>query len=212
MAGANPVREDDSLLSQLDRTLYKYETLLALISGFAVFSLMILAVINVGGRNAFSAPLPGYIDWIEQIMPIIAFIGISYCQRLGGHIRMDILVGQIRGRLLWFVEAIGVFFMLLLVLVMMWGSWEHFTRSFDYGAPLWSRDSSLDIRLPLWPAKLLAPVAFAFIALRLMLQLIAYCKAFINNEKNPVAVPMIEDAATVAANEAASVSAQQTKT
>ena len=211
MAGANPVHEDGSVISQLDSTLHKYETLLALIGGFAVFSLMILAVINVGGRNAFSAPLPGYIDWIEQIMPIIAFIGMAYCQRLGGHIRMDIIVGQLRGRMLWLIEAIGVFFMLLLVLVMLWGSWEHFARSFDLSAPYWSRDSSLDIRLPLWPAKLLAPLAFAVFALRLMLQLIAFVKAFIKNEKTPAAVPMIEDAATVAANEAASVSAQKSR-
>ena len=212
MAGANPVHEDDTLISQLDQTLYKYETLLALIGGFAVFSLMILAVINVSGRNFFSAPLPGYIDWIEQVMPIIAFIGMSYCQRLGGHIRMDIVVAQIHGRSLWLVEAIGVFFMLLLALILMWGSWAHFGRSFDFSAPYWSRDSSLDIRLPLWPAKLLAPVAFAVISLRLALQFVAYIKAFRNNEETPVAVPLIEDAATVAANEAASVSAQQQQT
>ncbi len=207
MAGANPVNEDDTLISQIDRKLHEYETLLALISGFAVFSLMILAVINVGGRNMFSAPLPGYIDWIEQAMPLIALIGMAYCQRLGGHIRMDILVAQVKGRMLWLIEAIGVFFMLLLVFIMLWGSWEHFARSFDFNAPMWSRDSSLDIRLPLWPAKLLAPIGFAVIALRLTLQLVAYTKAFIEDDDNPVAVPLIEDAATQAANEAASVSA-----
>jgi len=207
MAGASPIREDDSFLSQLDRTLFRYETWLALIGGFAVFSLMLLAVVSVGGRNFFNAPLPGYVDWIEQVMPLIAFIAVSYCQRLGGHIRMDILVGQLKGRSLWIIEAIGVFIMLVLMLILMWGSWAHFERSFDFDAPLWSRDSSLDIRLPLWPAKLLAPVAFAVLCVRLLIQLYAYILAFINNDEFPIAVPLIEDAATVAANEAASVSA-----
>ena len=64
----------------------------------------------------------------------------------------------------------------------------------------------MDIALPLWPAKLLAPVAFSVLALRLALQLVAYARAFINNEASPVAVPLIEDAATQAANEADTVS------
>ena len=206
MAGASAVLEDDSFVSRLDQILYRYETWLALLGGFSVFLLMLLAVFSVVGRNFFNAPLPGYVDWIEQAMPIIAFLGIAYCQRLGGHIRMDILVSNLKGRYLWLSEAVGVFFMLLLTLLLMWGSWSHFERSFDFAQPLWSRDSSLDIRLPLWPAKLIVPVSFAILSLRLALQFYVYVRAFMQNEEFPVAVPMIEDAATVAANEAASVS------
>jgi TRAP-type C4-dicarboxylate transport system permease small subunit len=91
----SPVLEDDSLLSKLDRTLYKLETQLALIGGLAAFSLMLLAVVSVAGRNLFNHPLPGYVDWIEQAMPLLAFVGVSYTQRLGGHIRMDILIGDV---------------------------------------------------------------------------------------------------------------------
>ncbi|GIT27686.1 MAG: hypothetical protein CM1200mP41_37300 [Gammaproteobacteria bacterium] len=29
----------------------------------------------------------GYIDWVEQVMVIFAFIGVAYCQREGGHAR-----------------------------------------------------------------------------------------------------------------------------
>ncbi len=206
MAGSSSVREDGSLLSRLDRGLFRLESWLALISGLAVFSLMLLAVFSVGGRNAFNQPLPGYVDWIEQVMPLIAFLGIAYCQRLGGHIRMDMLVGMLKGRALWTAEFLSVLVMLILMILLVWGSWAHFERSFDWAAPLWSRDSSVDIRLPLWPAKLLAPVAFSVLALRLLLQLWGYARAWIRDERDPVAVPLIEDAATVAANEAATVS------
>ncbi len=167
MSAGSSVLEDGTLLSKLDRNLFRIETVLALIGGLAVFSLMILAVVSVGGRNFFNAPLPGYVDWIEQAMPLIAFIGVAYCQRLGGHIRMDILISTLRGRPLWLFEIAGTLLMLVLMLLLVWGSWAHFDRSFDWNAPLWSRDSSLDIRLPLWPAKLLAPVAFAVLSLRL---------------------------------------------
>ena len=98
MAGGASVLEDGSVLSRIDRELYKLESILALVSGFAIFSLMMLAVVSVGGRNLMNMPLPGYVDWIEQVMPLIAFMGIAYTQRDGGHIRMDILISKLRGR------------------------------------------------------------------------------------------------------------------
>ncbi len=206
MSSASSVLEDDSLLSRLDQMLFKLETWLALLGGLAVFGLMVLAVVSVSGRNLFNHPLPGYVDWIEQAMPLIAFIGISYTQRLGGHIRMDILVGKLTGRSLWLVEFISTLIMLVLMLLLVWGSFAHFQRAFDFSAPLWSRDSSLDIRLPMWPAKLIVPVAFSVLSLRLLLQLWGYFNAFMSGTSTPIGVPLVEDAATVAAREAASVS------
>ncbi len=210
MAGSSLVLSDDSLLSRLDRTLYRLEGWLALLSGLTVFSLMVLAVVSVIGRNGFQSPLPGYVDWIEQAMPLIAFMGIAFTQRDGGHIRMDMLVGALKGRPLYLFEFITTAAILLLMVLMVWGSWAHFSRSFDFAAPMWSRDSSMDIALPLWPAKLLAPVAFSVLCLRLVLQLWAYGRAFLRGEERPVAVPLVADAATQAAMEAEHVSGHDT--
>ncbi|MGB0660813.1 MAG: TRAP transporter small permease subunit [Mangrovicoccus sp.] len=206
MAGAANVFTDDSLLSRLDQQLYRLEGVFALLSGLAVFGLMLLAVVSVTGRNFFNAPLPGYVDWIQQAMPLIAFMGIAYTQRNGGHIRMDMLVGALKGRPLFIVEFLTSFVMLVLMILLVWGTWAHFQRSFDFAAPLWSRDSTMDIGLPIWPAKLLAPVAFAVLCLRLVLQLFAYGRAVITGDPQPVAVPLPVDAATQAAMEAEQVS------
>ncbi|AVO39157.1 TRAP transporter small permease subunit [Pukyongiella litopenaei] len=208
MAGHHSVLEDDSLLSRLDRRLLGLERVLALLSGLAVFSLMLLAVRSVGGRVTLNAPLPGYVDWIEQAMPLIAFMGIAYVQRDGGHIRMDILIGRLRGRALWLAELVSVLLMLALMVAMVWGSWAHFLRSFDFAAPLWSRDSTIDIGLPIWPAKLLAPIAFSVLCLRLLLQAWGYGRAFVTGATAPVAVPLIQDAAAQAAAEAEQLEGQ----
>lgn len=205
MAGSASVLEDGSTLSRLDRALFKLESFFALLSGLAIFALMFLAVFSVGGRKFFNAPLPGYVDWIEQAMPLIAFMGVAYTQRLGGHIRMDILVARLKGRALWIAEFVTAFFMLALMLLLVWGTWAHFQRSFDFAAPMWSRDSSMDIALPIWPAKLLVPVAFSVLCARLMIQLIAYGRAVVLGLEAPVAVPLIESAAEQAAREAQSV-------
>lgn len=209
MAGQASVLEDQSLLSRIDRRLLSLEQALALLSGLAVFSLMVLAVVSVGGRNAANIPLPGYVDWIEQVMPLVAFMGISYVQRDGSHIRMDIVVGRLQGRALWFVEMITVLLVLVLMVALVWGSWAHFQRSFDFNAPLWSRDSSIDIGIPIWPAKLLAPVAFSVLCVRLVLQIWGYGRAFVLGLANPVAVPLIQDTVAQAAAEAEQLEGQE---
>ncbi|MEL6313645.1 MAG: TRAP transporter small permease [Pseudomonadota bacterium] len=200
MATPSLVLQDGSALSTLDRKLLVLERLFALLSGLAVFSLMVLAVVSVSGRNFMNAPLPGYVDWIEQAMPLIAFMGVAFVMREGGHIRMDILVGQLRGRALYLAELITTTGVLVLMIFMVWGTWSHFERSFDFAAPLWSRDSSMDISLPIWPAKLLAPLVFSILCLRLCLQIWAYMRGVITGQT--VAVPVIADAAKQAKLEA----------
>ncbi|SDY31560.1 TRAP transporter small permease subunit [Citreimonas salinaria] len=205
MAGAASVLEDDSLLSRLDRGLAKAEWSMALVSGLGAFALMVLAVVSVSGRNLFNEPLRGYVDWIEAAMPLIAIFGISYVQRLGGHIRMDIVVGALKGRALWAAEFITTLGVLVLMVLLVWGTWAHFDRSFDCTRPLCSRDSSIDINLPLWPAKLVVPVAFSVMCVRLVLQLWGYGRALVLGLTEPVGVPLVQSAAEVAAAEAEQV-------
>lgn len=202
MAGHASVLEDGSLLSRLDRALARLEWGMALVSGIGAFSLMCLAVFSVSGRNFFNEPLRGYVDWIEAAMPFIAIFGIAYVQRSGGHIRMDIVVGALKGRALWIAEFLTTLLVLILMLLLVWGTWAHFDRSFDFSKPNWSRDSSIDIGLPIWPSKLVVPVAFAVISLRLMLQLWGYGRAIVFGLSEPVAVPLVMSAAEQALAEA----------
>ncbi|MEO0675957.1 MAG: TRAP transporter small permease [Pseudomonadota bacterium] len=202
MASASPVLADSSLLSRLDRALLPVEKALAFVSGLAAFSLMFLAVYSVGGREFFESPLLGYVDLIESLMPFIAILGVSYVQRDGIHIRMDILIGQLSGRLLWLIELIMVVLIFGLILALLWGSWAHFDRSFDCARPLCSRDSTIDIGLPVWPSKIVVPFAFAVLSLRLILQIWGYGRAFLLGLERPVAVPLPLSAAEQAQAEA----------
>jgi TRAP-type C4-dicarboxylate transport system permease small subunit len=216
MAGSSTVLSDSSIISKLDRTLLPIERATAILSGLAAFSLMFLAAYSVAGRQLdrtflapfldkiglMDGPLPGYVDYIEALMPLIAILGVSYVQREGAHIRMDILVGRLQGRALWLFEFITVFCMLVLVVALVWGSWAHFDRSFDCARPLCSRDSSIDIGLPIWPSKLVVPVALSVLTSRLLLQMAAYARAFVLGIQSPPAVPLIQSVAEQAAAEA----------
>ena len=191
MSGKVAIIEDSSLLSRLDVLLLKLERFCALISGLTIFSLMFLAVYSVSGRKFFNAPLAGYVDYIEAALPIIAIMGVSYVQRDGSHIRMDIFVSLLRGRALWLFELISVFFILALILCLTWGAWLHFDRSFDCSRPFCSRDSSIDIGLPIWPSKLVVPFAFTVLSFRLILQAIGYSRALYLGSILPAAVPLV---------------------
>lgn len=203
MAGQATVLSDDSSLSKADQLFFKLESFLTLIGGFIIFLLVFLAVTNILGRWLFNYPVDGYIDWVEQTMAFFAFLGIAFTQRQGGHIRMDIIVGALKGRFLWFAELVSTTMMLLLTLVLIYGSYLHFLRAYTIG------DTSFDINLPVWPAKLVVPVALAVLALRLILQIWGYFRALKSGSLEPVAVPLVEDAATVAAKEAATVSSSK---
>ena len=202
------VLSDQTSLGRLDRSLYKVEAFFALGSGVMTLTLMVLAVISVSGRHLFNAPLPGYVDWISQAMPFIAFLGLSYTHRDGGHIRMDLVIGRFQGRWMWLIEMFSSIFVLGVIILLIWGSWSHFDRSFDWASPLFSRDSTIDINLPIWPTKLLVPIMFSVLALRTVLQIWAYARAFANNTERPIAVPLPQSIADEAMAEAAMVDKQ----
>ncbi|MEL7256436.1 MAG: TRAP transporter small permease [Pseudomonadota bacterium] len=189
MAGASAVIEDGSLLSRLDKMLLRLETLLALASGLVIFSLMFLAFFYVSTRT-LGYPTKGYEDIIVAIMPLIAILGISYVQRDGSHIRMDIVVNALSGRALWLFEFMSVLLILILVLALVYGSYVHFDRAFDCSRPLCSFDSTGTIYIPLWPSKLIVPIAFGVLALRLFIQLWGYGRAFVLGLDSPPAVPL----------------------
>lgn len=128
-------------------------------------------------------------------MAFMAFMGIAYTQRLGGHIRMDMLLNQLHGKRLWLAELISSIFMFFVTIILIYGSYLHFLRAYTIG------DSSLDIDLPVWPAKLIVPVALTVLALRLLLQMWAYFRALIGGNY-PIAVPLTEDTVSIAIKKA----------
>lgn len=197
---AHSVKEDGSAVSIADRLLFKVEGLFNLAGGLCILGVMLMSVANILGRKLFNMPVPGYIDWMMQLVPAMAFLGIAYAQRLGGHIRMDIVVGRLKGRALWIAEFFGVLLMLLLSLALIYGTWDHAYRAITLG------DSTVDINLPTWPAKVLVSVMLGMFALRCVLQLWAYSLAVLGGDEEPIAVPLIEDAATQAKKEAETVS------
>jgi TRAP-type C4-dicarboxylate transport system permease small subunit len=156
---------------------------------------MFLGIAQVLGRQLFNLPISGYIDFVELSMATFAFLGVAYCQRHGGHVRMELVLKFARGRWQWALEVFGTLVALLIIAVLIWYGYEHFLRAWTLG------DSTIDAELPVWPSKLIVPIAFALLWLRLLVQLVGYARLMLRPEAAPVAVPVILSAEELARKE-----------
>ena len=190
------VHTDNSALSYCDQSLLWLERKLNLAGGIIVLFIVLFSVINIIGRGLLNQPFNAYFDLMGQSVPLIAFMGLSYCQRDGGHIRMDLLIGRFSGRLLWTVEAISSLLTFALITLLAYGAWLHAERSLTLG------DSTEDIGLIIWPFKLVLVVMFGVLLARLFIQLWGYARLIISPDALPIAVPVIEDVAAQAQREA----------
>ncbi len=168
-----------------DRVLSKLENALNMVAAASIFMLMIVATVQVLGRKLLNWPVPGYIDIAEQSIAVFAFLAVAYCQRLGGHVRMELVLDKFRGRPLWLAEAIQTLATLVLIAVLAWFAYGHFERAWEFG------DSTIDIELPTWPSKLMVPVAFGVLFVRLGIQLVGFLRLIVTPDAVPVAVPLI---------------------
>jgi TRAP-type C4-dicarboxylate transport system permease small subunit len=195
MSEQNSDPEAAGLLGIADRAMRPFEDTINMFAALAIFVLMLLGSAQILFRTVFNSPIAGYIDLVELSMASMAFLGAAYCQRLGAHIRMDILIGRFRGRALWGFEVFGTLVALFIIGVLIWHGWGHFLRSYTLG------DSTIDAEFPVWPSKLLVPIAFGFWFIRLTIQLIGSIRLFIDPSKTPVGVTVIQGAAEQAADE-----------
>ncbi len=187
-------------INAIDRTYSRLEDALNLFAAGFIFFLMLLATVQVVSRKLFNLPIPGYIDYAEQSIAIFAFLGIAYCQRLGGHVRMELLLDKLKrgGRMLWIAEAVTTFAALIIIGLLTRYSFDHFLRAWNNG------DSTIDINLPVWPSKLLVSLALAIVAGRLLIQLAGFIRLILHPKAEPIAVPLIAEVTELAAQEAVS--------
>ncbi len=185
----------NSPVGKLDRLAKPIEDFANFVAALAIFLLMVLGTAQIVLRTVFNSPIAGYIDLVELSMAGMAFLGAAYCQRLGSHIRMEILIGHLRGRWLWGFEVVGTLIALGIIAVLIWYGFGHFLRSIELG------DTTIDAEYPVWPSKLLVPIAFTLWFIRLFIQLVGSIRLFLNPGLAPEGVVLIQDVASVAKEE-----------
>lgn len=199
MAGGSttgPAHEGGGALGTIDRGLFRVEQGFALLAAACVFALMMIAVFQIAARKFFNAPLFGYIDMVEIAMATFAFLGISYAERLGAHIRMEILIGMLKGRALWLAEFVGIALSLFVIGVLVYYGYQHALRAY------YSGDSTIDAGYLWWPSKMMVPLAFSLLWLRLLFSLFCYARLLLNPDAQPIGIHIPETVEQMAEREA----------
>ncbi|WP_428665461.1 TRAP transporter small permease subunit [Reyranella sp.] len=176
-----------------------------LVAAAAIFFLMFVGVFQIIGRTVFDTAIYGYIDYMEQASALFAFLGISYAQRVGAHIRMDLLLRGFSMRFLWSMELFCVLVAMVVIIVLIDSTFQNFVRAWQLG------DSTIDIKLPVWPTKLIVPFVLVVLCVRLVLQALDYMRLIRHPDAEPIAVPVIETIEVQAKNEIAEALGREEK-
>ncbi len=179
-------RDGTVALAAAHRIWARLEDVMNLIAAAAIFFLMFVGVFQIVGRTVFNTAIYGYIDYMEQASALFAFLGIAYAQRVGAHIRMDLLLRGFSMRFMWAMELFAVLVALVIITILVDTTFENFLRAWQLG------DSTIDIKLPVWPTKLLVPIVLAVLWVRLVLQVADYLRLVCHPDAEPIAVPVIE--------------------
>lgn len=182
------------LLKYLHNKLNNIEDFLILFSGVSIFIVMILTSFQIISR-VMGYPWPGYLELSELSISIFAFLGVAYAQRLDSHIRMELIVGNLKGRLKWFIEFCATFCGFIIILILIRYSYLFAVDAYEIG------DTTYDYLYPTWPAKSLVPIAFSIWALRLFLELCGYLRMLFFVDAEPLAIPVIKSAEELANEE-----------
>ena len=186
------------MLDLFNKKLSKIEDFLCLFVGISIFIVMILTSIQIISR-VVGYPWPAFLELSELAISIFAFLGVSFAQRADAHIRMELLVANLTGRIKWIVEFIATFCAFTVIGVLIYYSSLFAKDAYVIG------DSTMDYLFPTWPAKILVPIGFTIWFLRLILELVGYLRLAINVKAEPIYVPIIKNAEELANEEIRSI-------
>lgn len=94
------------------------------IAGVLLVIMMLLTSADVIGRKAFATPIPGTLEFMEEIgMVTVVFLTMSFVYSVGGHVRVELFERYINKKLL---KGIGFFNTVLAIgifVVLAYSSW-----------------------------------------------------------------------------------------
>lgn len=142
------------------------ENILSYISALAVAFMMIITVADVLVRYLTPYSVPGSYAFVSLSFVFVIYLGLSVAQRENSHIAIDVLYNQLtRGqrKILQMLQlaVFGTFFGALA-----WYSAVTAWENYQFGDTILGA-----IQVFTWPARIMIPIGFLFLTLRMAVQL-----------------------------------------
>ena len=151
-------------LVRVGKVLSFIETGFVAVAGFVVMIMMFFATAEIGGRYLFNKPIRGHLEMMEIFLVLMIYFGVSYTQRVGGHIGVDFIIERISGRTRKIIEAVVCLLSVAIVAFLVKYSYDQFLLSLSV------KDATDYIHFPFWSAKMALFGGLLLLGLRLIIQ------------------------------------------
>ncbi|MFH0913802.1 MAG: TRAP transporter small permease [Chloroflexota bacterium] len=158
-----------SPLTRMDAWVGKVETWLTYAGMVVLVGLMLMVTVEMTGRYLFNKPMLGYIDSMEMMMAVLVFLGISFTQWKGGHIRMELLMDKLQkkgGRPFHAVESLHLLIALIGFSLIAFYTYQNVVNAFTVG------DVTAGALIPTWPARMGVLIGSILLCIRLVIQIV----------------------------------------
>lgn len=150
------------------------------VAGAALFAIMWLTLVDVGGRKLVSTSLPGALELTELLMVVVIFAALPLVSLAGEHVVFDSLDALLPRWMQRMQQASVDLIAAVLLGGLAWLMWVKAGQMVEYG------DITAQLKLPLGPFVYLMSVLLAITAslhLMLMLQPVEHHHAGVKDER-----------------------------
>lgn len=121
------------------------EALCGTLAALALFAIMVLTLVDVGGRKLLSASVPGSLELTELLLVVVIFAGLPLVSMHGEHVVFDSLDRWLPRAVRRVQQAAVDLFCVAALAGIAWLMWDKGGRMAGYG------DVTPQLQLPLWP-------------------------------------------------------------
>ncbi|WP_299200050.1 TRAP transporter small permease [uncultured Amphritea sp.] len=111
---------------------FLFERVLAYTAALAMFTMMLVTLVDVVGRDLFSAPLPGGFEVTELLLASLIFLGLPMVTAEGSHVDVDIMDSTIPAFLKPLQDIAICLVNLVAFATLSWMMWKLAFRTYEY--------------------------------------------------------------------------------
>jgi TRAP-type transport system small permease protein len=154
--------------NSLKQGLTPLTNIMGIIGASIIGLMMLVTVIDVGGRRLFNSPLLGSMDLTTLMMVIVVFFSIAHTELKKGHITIDLIVPKLPVRVQNFIMSIMYF---LSLIIFGWMTWRIGLSSLDL---MRNNTVSATLQIPVFPFMFLATLGCALLSLLVLAHFLQY--------------------------------------
>ena len=155
-------------LLALSKAIDGISKIVGLVGEYLVLLCALISAFNAMSRYLFNASSNGWLEIQWYLFAYVVLLGASYTLRNNGHVRVDLIYGNVSPTKRIWVDIFGlIVFLLPVTAYLTWASWPFFYQSY-LGDEMSSNAGGL-IR---WPVKILLVLGFGLLFLQGVSELI----------------------------------------